>query len=185
MGCHFLLQGIVPVQRSNSSLLHCRFFTAEPPGKPQINYTSTEKKNLFPFVHKNLVYKIRTKRYFPSRSRSHEPFLRLAVLWPAKREALAQRSCLQPWEADTHPLRDLRQFLRALVSSSIKWTTESTAKRLWLKTQWVTICRYLKMRPIFFFPEYSSLWGFQPGVKYLLRTSALGSREARGDLGQT
>ena len=42
LGCHFLLQGIVPSQQSNSGLLHCRRLPAlqpdslpiEPPGKP-------------------------------------------------------------------------------------------------------------------------------------------------------
>ena len=33
VGCHFLLQGIFLTQGSNSGLLHCRFFTSEPPGK--------------------------------------------------------------------------------------------------------------------------------------------------------
>ena len=38
VGCHFLLQGIFPIQGLNSHLLHSciagGFFTAEPPGKP-------------------------------------------------------------------------------------------------------------------------------------------------------
>ena len=35
MGCHFLLQGIFPTQGSNlTSTLAGRFFTTEPPGKP-------------------------------------------------------------------------------------------------------------------------------------------------------
>ena len=36
VGCHFFLQGIFLTQGSNLSLLHFRFFTAEPPGKPHI-----------------------------------------------------------------------------------------------------------------------------------------------------
>ena len=36
MSCHFLLQRIFPTQGSNLCLLHSgRFFTTEPPGKPQ------------------------------------------------------------------------------------------------------------------------------------------------------
>ena len=37
VGCHALLQGILPTQGSNLHLLHCRLnhFTAEPPTKPQ------------------------------------------------------------------------------------------------------------------------------------------------------
>ena len=37
VGCHALLQGIFPTQRSNPSLPHCRriFLPSEPPGKPK------------------------------------------------------------------------------------------------------------------------------------------------------
>ena len=39
VGCHFLLQGILPSQGQNlclaSPALACRFFTTEPPGKPK------------------------------------------------------------------------------------------------------------------------------------------------------
>ena len=37
VGCHFLLQGIFPIQGSNLSLLHWQadLFTTEPPGKPK------------------------------------------------------------------------------------------------------------------------------------------------------
>ena len=44
VGCHALLQGIMPTQGSNPCLLHCRlyfciagFFTTEPPGKPSFH----------------------------------------------------------------------------------------------------------------------------------------------------
>ena len=46
------------------------------------------------------------------------------MLWPIKPEALAQRACLWPWEADTHRLRDLRQLLCALVFSATKWDAQ-------------------------------------------------------------
>ena len=48
MGCHALLQGIFQTQGLNlclPSLLHCRFFSAEPSGKPQNNCTQG-KRNL-------------------------------------------------------------------------------------------------------------------------------------------
>ena len=37
VGCHTLLQGILPTQGSNPGLLHCRriLYQAEPPGKPK------------------------------------------------------------------------------------------------------------------------------------------------------
>ena len=145
-------RGLSPSRDRTQVFCIADFLVLNHQGNPKSTILQLKKKLLFPFVHKNLVYRIRTKRYVLSRSWSHEPFLRLVVLWPTKREALAQRSCLRPWEADTHPLRDLRQLLCALVSSSIKWTYwKHPLKRLWLKTQWVTMCRYLKMRPIFFF----------------------------------
>ena len=34
VGCHVLLQGIFPTQRSNPGLPHCRWTLSEPPGKP-------------------------------------------------------------------------------------------------------------------------------------------------------
>ena len=37
-GLHFLLQGIFPTQRSNVHALAGRFFTTEPPGKPDFDY---------------------------------------------------------------------------------------------------------------------------------------------------
>ena len=38
VGCHFLLQGIFPIQESNPGLLHCRqtFLPSELPGKPTL-----------------------------------------------------------------------------------------------------------------------------------------------------
>ena len=41
VSCHFFLQGISLIQGSNQCLLHCRLFTAKPPGKA---YQSTEGK---------------------------------------------------------------------------------------------------------------------------------------------
>ena len=39
VGCHALLQGIVPTQGSNPGLLHCgQTLKTEPPGKPNISY---------------------------------------------------------------------------------------------------------------------------------------------------
>ena len=42
MGCRALFQGLFPTQGSNPSLLHllhCRFFSLMPQGKPQIDYS--------------------------------------------------------------------------------------------------------------------------------------------------
>ena len=36
VGCHFLLQGIIPTQGLNPPALAVGFFTTEPPGKPRI-----------------------------------------------------------------------------------------------------------------------------------------------------
>ena len=47
VGCHFLLQGTFPTQGLNPCLLQMagRFFTAEPPGKPTMEYYSTLKRS--------------------------------------------------------------------------------------------------------------------------------------------
>ena len=57
VGCHFLLQGIIPTQRSNPSLaspeLAGRFFTTAPPGKPLELHTSLTKNCLY---HTSNIY---------------------------------------------------------------------------------------------------------------------------------
>ena len=47
MGCHFLLQGIVPIQGLNLGLLHWQadFFPLAPPEKPQYVYMCNIFKN--------------------------------------------------------------------------------------------------------------------------------------------
>ena len=49
VGCHALLQGIVPTQGLNPGLPHCRwFFTVQATREAQINYTSIKnKRNVF------------------------------------------------------------------------------------------------------------------------------------------
>ena len=52
VGCHFLLQEIFPTQGLNLHLLHCRrFFTTEPPEKPQVHQPHLSRFHIYVLIY--------------------------------------------------------------------------------------------------------------------------------------
>ena len=121
MGCHALLQGIVQTQGLNPRLprlLHCRFFTAEPPGKPQNNCTQGKRNpETCPEKWKLRCYKLESSSswvqrgwqllsellFFTRSTLSSFKFLSVCSFWTSCKHFQSPRETWVPWYSPAGP----------------------------------------------------------------------------------
>ena len=116
MGCHFLLQGIIPSQGSNSGLPHCRQI---------LHHVSLQGS--FPFYK---LQKTQMNRFVKTISTSFKYFLKNKI-WP---DSLQKHTMLFTWKVWSQPptctlfTKMLGTVLWLVISDRTSWTLAPSSK---------------------------------------------------------